>query len=61
MQIISTREFRANQKNYFELAGRESVCVTCRNARPVLIHVCDEDDLLDKQELMAIKMEIPAV
>ena len=34
MQIVTTREFRANQKKYFELAETETVFVTRKNKRP---------------------------
>lgn len=37
MHIVTTREFRANQKKYFELAERETVFVSRKNARPILI------------------------
>ncbi len=55
MQIISTREFRANQKKYFELAETETVLVARKNARPILISVANNENLLSKQELLAIK------
>ena len=54
MQIVSTREFRANQKKYFELAERETVFVSRKNARPILISVADDDDLSFKEELLSI-------
>ncbi|RHR39271.1 prevent-host-death protein, partial [Clostridiaceae bacterium AF18-31LB] len=37
MQIVTTREFRANQKKYFELAETETVFVTRKNKRPIVI------------------------
>lgn len=55
MQIVSTREFRANQKKYFELAESESVFVSRKNARPILITVADEDDILTRAELQSIQ------
>ena len=55
MQIISTREFRANQKKYFELAEKEAVFVTRKNARPIMISVADKDDFLSKEELQSIQ------
>lgn len=55
MQIVSTREFRANQKKYFELAEREAVFVSRKNARPILISVADDDDFLSKEELLSIQ------
>ena len=39
MQVISTREFRANQKKYFDLAAHETIYVARRNAQPILISV----------------------
>ena len=55
MQVISTREFRANQKKYFELAERETVFVSRKNARPIVISVADDDDYLSKAELLSIQ------
>nr|WP_294706820.1 prevent-host-death protein [Prevotella sp.] len=55
MQIVSTREFRANQKKYFELAERETVFVSRKNARPIVISVADDDDFLSKEELLSIQ------
>ena len=51
MQIVSTREFRANQKKYFDLAV---VLVTRRNSRPIRISVADEEDFLSAKEVAAI-------
>lgn len=55
MQIVTTREFRANQKKYFELAEREIVFVSRKNARPIVISVADDDDFLSKEELLSIQ------
>lgn len=55
MQIVSAREFRANQKKYFDLAESEPIYVTRRNARPVLISIGSDDDLLNQKELAAIQ------
>lgn len=55
MQIVTTREFRANQKKYFELAERETVFVSRKNACPILISVADDDDFLSKEELLSIQ------
>lgn len=54
MQIISTREFRANQKKYFDLAESETILVARKNARPIVIRVAD-DDFLSKAELQSIQ------
>lgn len=55
MQIITTREFRANQKKYFDLAESETVFVARKNARPIVISVVDDDDYLSKAELLSIQ------
>ena len=55
MQIVSTREFRANQKKYFELAEHETVFVSRKNARPIVISVADDDDFLSKEEILSIQ------
>ena len=54
MQIVSTREFRANQKKYFDLADKEVVLVTRRNSRTIRISVADEEDFLSAKEVAAI-------
>lgn len=54
MQIITTREFRANQKKYFDLAESETVFVARKNGRPIVISVAD-DDYLSKAELLSIQ------
>ena len=55
MQIITTREFRANQKKYFDLAETETVFVSRKNARPILISIADDDDFLSNKELLSIQ------
>lgn len=55
MQIVTTREFRANQKKYFDLAERETIFVARKNARPIVISVADDDDYLSKAELLSIQ------
>ncbi|MCH3995986.1 MAG: prevent-host-death protein [Prevotella sp.] len=55
MQIVTSREFRANQKKYFDLAERETVFVFRKNARPIVISVADDDDYLSKGELLSIQ------
>jgi PHD/YefM family antitoxin component YafN of YafNO toxin-antitoxin module len=37
MQIISTREFRANQKKYFDMAEKEPIFVARKNGRPIMV------------------------
>ena len=58
MQIITTREFRANQKKYFEMAENETIFVARKNARPIAISVVDDDDYLSKVELQSIQKGI---
>lgn len=58
MQIVTTREFRANQKKYFELAERETVFVSRRNAAPIVVHAATEEDFPSKEELAAIQRGI---
>ena len=54
MQIITSREFRANQRKYFDLAEKETILVSRRKARPIVISVADDDDILSKEELLSI-------
>ncbi len=58
MQIVTTREFRANQKKYFDLAESETVFVARKNARPIVISVADDDDFPSKAELLSIQKGI---
>lgn len=58
MQIVTAREFRANQKKYFELAEKETVFVSRRNAAPIIVHAATEDDFPSKEELAAIQRGI---
>lgn len=55
MQIITARELRANQRKYFDLAEKETILVSRRKARPIVISVADDDDILTKDELESIK------
>ena len=55
MRIITSREFRANQKKYFDMAEKETVLVSRRNGRTIIIKVAEEDDLLSKEELLSIQ------
>ncbi len=55
MQIISAREFRANQKKYFDLAEKETILISRKNQRPIVINVADEEDFLSKEELDSIQ------
>ena len=55
MQIITTREFRANQKKYFELAEKETIFVSRRNAAPIVVYAATEEDFPSREELEAIE------
>lgn len=55
MHIVTTREFRANQKKYFDLAESETIFVARKNARPIVISVANDDDYLSKAELLSIQ------
>lgn len=55
MQIVTTREFRANQKKYFEMAEKETIFVSRRNAAPIVVHAAKEEDFPSREELVAIQ------
>ena len=56
MQIVTTREIRAHQRKYFQLAETEKVYVMRRNARPIVISVAaDDDEDLTAEELSSIR------
>lgn len=54
MQIVTPRDFRANQKKYFEMAEKEPVFVMRRGARPISISVVNDDDLLSPEMIRSI-------
>lgn len=58
MQIITTREFRANQKKYFEMAEKETILVSRRNAAPIMVCAVREGDFPSREELAAIQRGI---
>ena len=58
MQIITTREFRANQKKYFELAEKETIFVSRRNAAPIVVYAATEEDFPSREELEAIQRQL---
>jgi hypothetical protein len=55
MMIITTREFRANQKKYFDLAEREIIFIARKNRKPISISIAHDDDIPSKEELMSIQ------
>ncbi len=61
MQIVTTRDFRAIQNKYFEMAEREPVFVMRRGARPISISVVNDDDILSSADLASIRKGIEDV
>lgn len=55
MHMITARDFRANQRKYFEIAEREPVFVMRRGARPVSISIVNESDMLSEADLQSIR------
>lgn len=54
MVLVSSREFRANQKKYFDLAKRNTVVITSRtHGNYKLVPVSDNDMLIDEETLQA--------
>lgn len=61
MQIVTTREFRANQKKYFEMAETETILISRRNAAPIMVCAVREGDFPSREELAAIQRGIDDV
>ena len=55
MQVITMREFNANQKKYFELAENEVVYVAWKDARLIAIRATSNEDDLSEAELQSIQ------
>ncbi|MDR0988196.1 MAG: prevent-host-death protein [Prevotellaceae bacterium] len=55
MQIISSGEFRANQKKYFEMAENETVLITRRNRRPITLRATTDEELPSPAELASLQ------
>lgn len=55
MHIITTREFRANQKKYFDMAEKETILVTRGNGKPITLSVADEKNIPTPAELASIQ------
>ena len=51
MQVITMREFTANQEKYMELVDSDVVVVARENARPIIIRVANDEDNLSEAEL----------
>ena len=55
MQVIKTREFRANQKKYYDLATKEKVIIRRGRQSFALVHV--EDDELTVTPELQVKID----
>lgn len=55
MQVITMREFNANQKKYFELAENEVVYVAWKDARLIAIRATSNEDELSEAEWQSIQ------
>ena len=55
MQVITMREFTANQEKYMGLEDSDVVVVASENARPIIIRVANDEDNLSEAELRAIQ------
>ncbi|MBO4476078.1 MAG: prevent-host-death protein [Bacteroidales bacterium] len=54
MVVVSSREFRANQRKYFDLARIHDVVITSRSHGSYrLVPVSEDDTLIDKDTLDA--------
>lgn len=52
MVIVSSREFRANQRKYFDLAKTNDVVITSRSHGSYrLVPVVEDDTLISREEL----------
>lgn len=55
MQVITMREFTANQEKYMKLVDSDVVVVARENARPIIIRVANDEDNLSEAELRTIQ------
>ncbi|MGM9783706.1 MAG: type II toxin-antitoxin system Phd/YefM family antitoxin [Candidatus Cryptobacteroides sp.] len=54
MVVVSSREFRANQRKYFDLARTNDVVITSRSHGSYrLVPISEEDTLIDRESLDA--------
>ena len=54
MVVVSSREFRANQRKYFDLARVNDVVITSRSHGSYrLVPIAEDDTLIDKATLEA--------
>ena len=55
IQVITMREFHANQKKYFELAENEVVYVAWKDARLIAMRATSNEDELSEAEWQSIQ------
>lgn len=55
MQVVTSRDFRANQRKYFAMAEKEPVFVMRRGAKPISISVVNDDDILSASDFESIR------
>ena len=54
MVVVSSREFRANQRKYFDLARTNDVVITSRSHGSYrLVPISEDDTLIDRESLDA--------
>lgn len=54
MIIVTSRDFRANQSRYFDLAKEQDVIITSRDKGSYrLVPITEDDLLMSKEELIA--------
>lgn len=54
MIIVTSRDFRANQSRYFDLAKEQDVIITSRDKGCYrLVPITEDDFLINKEELIA--------
>lgn len=55
MITVTSSEFRANQKKYFELAEEQPVYVTRSGKKTIVVSVEEPEDAFTEEEVRAIK------
>ena len=54
MVLVSSREFRANQRKYFDLAKKNTVIITSRtHGNYKLVPISENDMIIDEETLQA--------
>jgi len=57
MVVVSSREFRANQKKYFDLAKNNDVVITSRKHGNYRLVPMSESDMIINEELLKAKIK----